>query len=183
MSTQGTIHSYYLIIDRLRTAPNPTKKELLEYLKRDHEGLVYAERTLDHRIEEIRTEFYLEMPYDRRNRTYSLSDEDMKSVNDLLRFLELNTISRIFGETIKVSRDAIRCFSFDTDGSLQGLENLKPILNAIQTRHRISFSYLKFREEEATYREDFCPLLLREYMGRWYVCGNFMNTVRLVTNQ
>jgi predicted DNA-binding transcriptional regulator YafY len=40
MSTQGTIHSYYLIIDRLRTAPNPTKKELLEYLKRDHEGLL-----------------------------------------------------------------------------------------------------------------------------------------------
>jgi hypothetical protein len=63
---------------------NRLSDQLLEYLKRDHEGLVETARTLDHRIEEIRTEFHLEMPYDRRTRTYSLSDEDLKSVNSLL---------------------------------------------------------------------------------------------------
>ena len=182
MSTQGTIHSYYLIIDRLRTAPSPTKQELLDYLKRDdHDGLVNSMRTLDHRIEELRTEFHLEMPYNKRTRTYSLSDEDLKSLNDLIRFLELNTITRIFGESIKVSCDAIRCFSFDSDGSFQGLHFLKPILNAIQTRHRISFSYQKFQEEEVVLTKDLCPLLLREYMGRWYVCGNFMNSDKMYT--
>lgn len=43
------------------------------------------------------------------------------------------------------------------------------------------FSYLKFQEDEARVRENFCPLLLREYLGRWYVCGNFMNTEHLFT--
>ena len=171
MSTQATIHSYYLIIDRLRTAPHPTKKELFDYLKDgDHDGLVYSMRTLDRRIEEIRMEFHLEIPYDAGTKSYSLSNEDMQSLNDLLSFLELNTITRIFGDSMKASHDAIRCFSFNSTGSFKGLDNLKPILNAIQTRHRISFSYLKFQEEDAKVREDFCPLLLREYLGRWYVC-------------
>jgi len=48
MSTQATIHNYYLIIDRLWTAPCPTKKELLDYLKRDdHDELVNSMRSLD----------------------------------------------------------------------------------------------------------------------------------------
>lgn len=76
MSTQATIHSYYLIIDRLRTAPGPTKKELLDYLKRDdHDGLVNSMRSLDRRIEEIRTEFHLEIPYDKTTNSYCLSNE------------------------------------------------------------------------------------------------------------
>lgn len=179
MSTQATIHCYYLLIDRLRTKPRPTKKVLYKTL--NDEGLVNSMRSLDRKIEEIRTEFHLEIPYDCRTRSYRLSDEDLKSLNDLIRFLELNTITRIFGESIKDSRDAIRCLSFDSDGSFQGLHFLKPILNAIQTRHLISFSYQKFQEEEVVLREDFCPLLLREYMGRWYVCGNFMNGTKLFT--
>jgi predicted DNA-binding transcriptional regulator YafY len=179
MSTQGTIHSYYLIIDKLRKAPYPTKKELFEYLY--EEGLVYSIRSLERRIEEIRTEFHLDIPYNPRTNSYSLSDEDQKSLNDLLRFLELNTITRIFGDSIKVSREAIKHFSFDTDGSFHGIAILKPLLNAIQTRHRINFSYQKFQENSASERKDFCPLILREYLGRWYIGGNFQESDRLFT--
>ena len=100
MSTQATIHSYYLIIDRLRTAPNPTKKELFDYLQKDHhDGLVNSLRTLDRRIEDIRMEFHLEIPYDAGTKSYSLSNEDLQSLNDLLSFLELNTITRIYSAT------------------------------------------------------------------------------------
>jgi len=174
MSTQGTIHSYYLIIDRLRTKPNPTKKALYDILK--DQGMKISMRTLDRRIEEIRTEFYLEVPYDAGTNSYSLSVEDQKSLNDLLRFLELNTITRIFGDSIKFSKESIKHFSFDTDGSFQGLSILKPLLNAIQTNHLISFHYHKYNEDSSKDTTNFCPMILREYLGRWYVCGTFFNS-------
>lgn len=179
MSTQATIHCYYLIIDKLRKALYPTKKEHFDYLY--EEGLVNSIRSLERRIEEIRTEFHLEIPYNARTNSYSLSDEDKKSLNDLLRFLELNTITRIFGDSIKVSREAIKHFSFDTDGSFHGISILKTLLNAIQTRHRINFTYQKFQENTVSERNDFCPLILREYLGRWYIGGNFQESNRLFT--
>jgi predicted DNA-binding transcriptional regulator YafY len=179
MSTQATIRSYYLIIERLRSPYQSTKKELLDYLK--DEGLVNSTRTLERRIEEIRTEFHLDIPYSAKTNTYSLSESDMESLDTLLRFLEMNSVTSLFGDSIKGSQDAIKHLSFDTDGSFRGLENLKPILNAIQAQQLITFSYHKFEEDKPKEVKDFCPLLLREYLGRWYACGTFQHSTALFT--
>ncbi len=179
MSTQATIRSYYLIIERLRSSKKPTKKELFEYLK--DEGLVNSLRSLDRRIEEIRTEFHLEVPYAAVTNTYSLSDIDLQSLDTLLRFLEMNAITSLFGASLRKSHEALRHFSFDSDGSFQGLSNLKPIFNAIQASQLITFEYQKFDEDAPIEVKKFCPLLLREYLGRWYVCGTFLNSDFLFT--
>jgi len=59
----------------------PKKKDYYDGL--NEEGLVNSMRILDHKIQEIRAEIHLEIPYDRRINSYSLSDEDSKSLNDL----------------------------------------------------------------------------------------------------
>ncbi|NVO12392.1 MAG: hypothetical protein HXX16_20730, partial [Bacteroidales bacterium] len=74
-------------------------------------------RTLDRRIEEIRTEFHLDIPYSAKTKTYSLSETDLESLDTLLRFLEMNAVTSLFGDSIKGSQDAIKHLSFDTDGS------------------------------------------------------------------
>jgi predicted DNA-binding transcriptional regulator YafY len=179
MSTQATIRTYYLIIERLRSSHKPTKKELFEYL--NDEGLVNSMRSLERRIEEIRTEFHLKIPYDAATNTYSLSEIDLQSLDTLLRFLEMNAVSGLLGDSFRRNREAIKHVSFDSDGSFHGLHNLKPLLNAVQSRHLISFTYLKFDEDEARQIKSFCPLLLREYLGRWYIAGTFMDSDFLYT--
>jgi predicted DNA-binding transcriptional regulator YafY len=179
MSTQATIRSYYLIIERLRSSRKPTKKELFEYLS--DEGLVNSMRSLERRIEEIRTEFHLKIPYAAATNTYSLSDIDLQSLDTILRFLEMNAVSGLFGDSFRNSKEAIKHVSFDSDGSFHGLHNLKPLLNAIQARHLISFTYLKFDEDAGKFIQAFCPLLLREYLGRWYIAGTFLDSDFLYT--
>ena len=179
MSTQATIRTYYLLIERLRSSQKPSKKDLFEYLK--EEGLVNSMRSLDRRIEEIRTEFHLEIPYTSKTNKYSLSEMDSQSLDTLLRFLEMNTITSLFGDSIRSGHEALRHFSFDANDNFQGLQNLKPILNAIQANQMITFDYQKFDAVKQNQVEGFCPLLLREYLGRWYVCGTFLNDDFLFT--
>ena len=171
MSTQATIRTYYFIIESLRSTNKPTKKQLFNDLY--DKGLVNSIRTLERRIDEIRTEFHLKIPFTAGKNTYSLSEMDLQSLDTLIRFLEMNAVTGLFEDTIRSSREAIRHFSFDSDGSFQGLNNLNSILNAIQVRHKISFNYQKFDEDEAKVTVGFCPLLIREYIGRWYVAGTF----------
>lgn len=52
----------------------------------------------------------------------------------------------------------------------QGLEHLRPLLRAMQTRQVVDFSYQTYWHEEAGWRT-VAPLLLKEFRGRWYVLG------------
>lgn len=179
MSTQSTIRTYYLMVNRLNARTRPTKKALFDYLK--EEGLVGSMRTLDRRFEELRTEFHLEVPYDPATNSYSLSESDMEGLDGLLRFLELNTFTGLLGDAIKSSREALRYISFDTDGSFTGLKYLRPIMNAIQAKQTVNFSYQKFDEDLPKPTGSFCPLLLREYLGRWYMAGTFADNTKMFT--
>jgi len=174
MRNQGQIHSYYLIIDRLMTKPYPTKKELLNIIK--DQGIDRSLRSFERRMEELRAEYYLEMPFNYWTKNYCLTKKDKKSFNDLLRFLELHAIAQIVGDAIKFSKKAITHFSFDRDGKSKGLSILKPLLIAIETQSMINFHYNVYNEDTSEYIENFCPMVLREYLGRWYVCGAFFNS-------
>jgi hypothetical protein len=129
MSTQSTIRTYYLMVNRLNSRSRPTKKELFDYL--EEEGLIRSMRTLDRRIEELCTEFHLEVPYEPATNTYSLSESDMENLDGILRLLEMNTFTWLLGDAIKSSRKALRYISFDTDGSFTGLKYLRPIINRL----------------------------------------------------
>lgn len=179
MSTQSTIRTYYLMVNRLNAKTRPTKKELFDYLK--EEGLIRSMRTLDRRIEELRNEFHLEVPCEPGTNTYSLSESDMESLDGLLRFLEMNTFTGLLGDAIKSSREALRYISFDTDGSFTGLKYLRPIMNAIQSKQKVNFSYQKFSGDKPDEVINFCPLLLREYLGRWYMAGTFADYTKMFT--
>lgn len=165
MSTRATIQSYYQIIERLRSGQKPTKAELLNFLR--HEGLVNSDRTLERRLQEIRDEFKLDIRYIPSDKTYSLEDTDDDTLNSILRFLEVNAVVGI------VSGDAISRFSFSTDGSYKGLVHIRTLLNAIQTRNKINFTHQKFTDDKPKQVKNLCPVLLREYLGRWYVAGFF----------
>jgi hypothetical protein len=179
MSTQSTIRTYYLMVNRLNSRTRPTKKELFDYLK--EEGLIRSMRTLDRRIEELRNEFHLEVPYESGTNTYSLSESDMENLDGILRLLEMNTFTGLLGDAIKNSQDTLRYISFDTDGSFTGLKYLRPIMNAIQSKQTLTFSYQKFSGDNPHETVDFCPLLLREYLGRWYMAGTFADYAKMFT--
>ena len=65
MSTQRRIHSYLTIIDKVKDNPGISKKKLLDILK--DKDLVTSLRSLDRRIDELRTDFKLQMPFDHLN--------------------------------------------------------------------------------------------------------------------
>jgi len=101
------------------------------------------------------------------DKTYSLDDTDDDTLNRILRFLEVNAVVGI------VNGDAISRFSFSTDGSYKGLAHIRALLNAIQTHNKINFSHRKFTDDMSRQVKNMCPVLLREYLGRWYVAGFF----------
>lgn len=54
-------------------------------------------------------------------------------------------------------------------------------MNAIQSRQTLNFSYQKFSGDKLNDVVDFCPLLLREYLGRWYMAGTFAEYTKMFT--
>ena len=54
-------------------------------------------------------------------------------------------------------------------------------MNAIQSKQTLNFSYQKFSGDKPHETFDFCPLLLREYLGRWYMAGTFAEYTKMFT--
>jgi predicted DNA-binding transcriptional regulator YafY len=168
MSKHGTIRRYTLEIEKIRNGQFPSFEEIKNYL--EEHGFGVGARTIQRDIEQIRFEFSIEIKYNRDKNGYYIDYDSSLNVESFFRFLEIVNTAELLTESLLESKDALNYISFDTGGGLKGIENLKPLLEAIKNHRKISFSHINFHTNKMR-RYTLKPYLLKEYQNRWYVVG------------
>ncbi len=169
MSVQGSIHRYSLIIEKIERNQFPSKKEIHDFLF--DQGFENHMRTTDRAIEELRNEFGVAIVYDAYKEGYFIDKENSDNFQSLLNLIEISVTAEVFGEAVKEDQNKhLEYISFENQGSLKGINQLKPILKAIKAHRKIGFSHHNFHSKK-TKKYTLKPYLLKEYQSRWYVVG------------
>jgi predicted DNA-binding transcriptional regulator YafY len=168
MSKHGTIRRYTLIIEKISRKQYPSFKAIKDYLF--DQGFEVSARTIQRDIEQIRFEFGIEIKYDRLRNGYFIDEDSSINIESFLRFLEIVSTADLLTESLKDSKDTLNYITFESQGNLKGIENLKSLLFAIRNHRKISFSHENF-ETGKTRKYSLKPYILREYQNRWYVIG------------
>jgi len=168
MATHVISRRIQYIIQYIYDSHFPSKSNMIEILK-DHDFQV-SPRTFDRDLERIRSDFGLEILYDKAKNGYYINEEESVKVGSFFKFLEIATVADIFSESLKDHNKIFEYVSFDDSKSFKGLANLKPILIAISEDRKLSFVHENFQHK--TFKNyEITPLLLKEYENRWYVIG------------
>lgn len=173
MSKQGTVRRYILIIEKLGRKQFPSFDEIKNYLS-NHDFEV-SNRTIQRDIEQIRSEFGIEIQYNRFKNGYFINEDLSLDLESFVRFFEIVNTADLLIESLKESKDTLDYISFEAQGSLKGIENLKPLLFAIKNRRVISFTHENFYEKTHS-NHTVKPYLLKEYQNRWYLIGTIKPT-------
>jgi predicted DNA-binding transcriptional regulator YafY len=168
VSKHGTIRRYTLIIEKIGRNQFPSFEMVRDYLF-EH-GFEISTRTIQRDLEQIRVEFGLEVRYDRTRNGYFIDTEKSINTDSFLRFLEIVTTAELLTESLKESKEALNFISFESQGDLKGIENLKPLLFAIRRHREISFTHENFYTGKQKHYL-LKPYLLKEYQSRWYLLG------------
>lgn len=168
MSQQGTIRRYYIIVEQVKGDRYPSFSDLKECLAQ--EGFEISDRTIQRDIEQIRIEFGVEISYDRYRNGYYIDFEKSINLASFIRFLELVNTANIITESLHDSKKTLEYISFDSEGGLIGIDNLKPLLKAARENIVVTFDHISFQQNTVKpYKIQ--PYLLKEYQNRWYVFG------------
>lgn len=178
MSQQGTIRRYTLILEKIRRTSYPSFNEIVEYVA--DAGFEVSKRTVQRDIEQIRVEFGIEIRYSRKSNGYYIDELDSVNMDNFFKFLDIVNTSLIFSEHLTDFNRITNHISFESTGTLKGIEHLRPLSNAIQTSKKVTFIYSNFRKG-TTRTVILNPYLLKEYQNRWYVIGTIDDTDEIRT--
>ena len=124
----------------------------------------YSRRTFERDLKVIAEDFGVAVRYDARQRGYVVDVTDPATLlpghQRLLEAMELQAFLRLPATLAPYVQLEAR--------QPLGLEHLRPLLSAVQSRQLVEFTYRKFWEGHPT-RRLVGPLLLKEFRGRWYV--------------
>ncbi len=168
MSKHGTIRRYTLEIEKISRGQFPSFQSISDYLV-DH-GFEIGSRTLQRDLEQIRYEFGIEIQYDRSKNGYFIDYENSLNTDSFFRFLEIVNTAELLSESLTETKNALNFISFDSSGSLKGIEYLKPLIRATRDHRKISFIHHSFQSGKSR-KYTLKPYLIREYHGRWYIVG------------
>jgi len=173
MSTQGTIKRYTLLIEKINFGTYPPFKELKDFL--EEHGFSISPRTLQRDIEQIRGEFGVEIVYNRGRNGYYIDKENSINMDSFIKFLEIVGTGEIIAESLREGKEVLDFISFESEGSLRGIENLRTLVLAVKNKRKVSFThenYWKGTKKQVV----ICPYHLKEYQSRWYVFGSLDGT-------
>lgn len=158
-----------ILIDILQQRPGITKTAILDRLQDRHE-VATSERTIERDFKALVDEFGIEVKYSKETNGYSLDTENQERIQSLLKFIELIHIGELFKEGLddfELLKDKIE---LEDSSKFKGIGYLKDILLAIKKNRQIQFTHENYwKETEKEYT--ISPLLLKEYLNRWYVVG------------
>jgi len=180
MATVNQIIRLLLIIRKIKSQrPSyPTLKQIMHYVKEDFEirgiqsGL--SERSFQKDIENIRTQFGINIVYCPQNQGYRIEQDYGASLN-LEQILEpFEVFNALQGHT-ELS-DYVKTEPYQPAGT----HYLSKLLYAIKNTFRVNITYMKFGAVEPTIRS-LDPYLIRHFRGRWYVIGRLTPTSEFKT--
>ncbi|WP_031428231.1 helix-turn-helix transcriptional regulator [Flavimarina sp. Hel_I_48] len=157
------------IVRYLKDYPGISKRELLAKLaESDREEITI--RTLERDIKNLRERFYLEINYNRAKNGYFLNPEFQHDVDEWIRFMEFAELGQFFRSGLTDFKSFGKLVQLHQTSFFLGIELLKPIVLAIRHKQNIQFLHINYWEEtEKPYTIG--PLMIREYLNRWYVIG------------
>ena len=164
MSTRESLLRYIHITNRLRKSA-ATFDEIDQYLKQQSEMQGYhfnvSKRQFQRDLEDIGSIFEFEINYDFKQRVYAINEE-LQSEISRRRLEAFDTFN-----ALKIGENTSSSIHFEKRRP-QGTENLFGLLHAINNHLQVRFTYLKFWEDQPTYRI-VEPLALKEFKNRWYL--------------
>jgi len=169
---------FVIIVEQLKQRPLPLKV-LLEYLH--EQGFEISKRTLQRDIEQLKTDFDIDIQYDSSIKAYCLRKDSSSEFDILLRIIQLTQTTEIlYQSTQNKEEGTLSYISFEKTNEYAGTELLKPILRSIHNRNLLSFEYENLTKGIISSCR-IKPFLLKEYNHKWYIIGCFTedNNVRL----
>ncbi|QNM84578.1 WYL domain-containing protein [Polaribacter pectinis] len=157
-----------LLIQYVHDYNFPSKEQIIDYLA--DKDLEVSSRTLDRYFARIRADFGIEISYNSLEKGYFIDEEKSVKVSSFFKFLEIIQVADIFSNSLKDSNKILEYVSFDDSTNFIGIENLKDILLAIKQEKEIDFIHENF-EKNSKKKYIITPLILKEYLNRWYVVG------------
>jgi predicted DNA-binding transcriptional regulator YafY len=172
MSTHFISRRIQLLIQVINDYSFPSKESIIEILvDRDFK---ISSRTLERDIERVRADFGLEIEYNKKENGYFINEEKSVKVESFFKFLEIITVADIFTESLRDSNKILDYVSFDDSKNFKGIDLLKDFLLAINQERDISFVHENY-ERKSKKEYNITPLLLKEYLNRWYIIGAIPN--------
>lgn len=168
MANYTTSLKIQLLIQFIYDGNFPSKNKIISYfLAKDFD---VSSRTLDRYFARIRADFGIEISYNSKKKGYFINEEESVKVASFFKYLEIIQVADIFSKSLKDSSKILDYISFDDSKNFKGIENLKDILVAIKQEREITFVHENY--ERKTKKEyAITPLILKEYLNRWYVVG------------
>ncbi len=164
MPNASRLKRYLLILEKVRR--QPSFAALQEHLA-DH-GFELSDRTLQRDIERLRVDLGIEVEYDRPNNVYRLAEGEENDA--VLKLIERAQLLELVGDDPRQVRELAQVVDLDGLGALQGLHHMPLLVRSIRERKEAVLTYKRFQtDRECEHRIQ--PVLLKEYMGRWYVLG------------
>lgn len=168
MPTHQSIRRNYLIFEKVTKSNFPGFREIHDYfLENDIE---ISHRTLQRDISHLRSDFGIDIVYDKEKNGYYLDKYSTTKPEVFLRFLEIVTVAGIFTDNLKDSSELLKHVHFDALNMMEGIHQINPILMAIKDSKIIQFSHFSFVKNVVSLYS-LQPYLLKEYQNRWYVVG------------
>ncbi len=166
MPTKNTIRRDYLIIRRILQNDYPSKRTLLDYLKRYDTEI--GERTFQRDLADIRSNFDIEIRYDEQKNGYFAQTDSTLDFDKLLYFIGLAESSDIILSTIKDKNRLLRHLSVSPNPHAKGVENIGCLLQVIQSQMAVRFDHWNYQTGKS--KEYIVnPYLLKEFEGMWYL--------------
>lgn len=166
MPTKNTIRRDYLIIRRILQNDYPSKRTLLDYLKRYDTEI--GERTFQRDLADIRSNFDIEIIYDEQKNGYFAQTDNTLDFDKLLYFIGLAESSDIVLSTIKDKNKILQYLSISPNPRAKGIENIGCLLQVIQNQMIVRFEHRNYQNGTS---KDYTvsPYLLKEFEGMWYL--------------
>lgn len=165
MSVTSKLKRYELILNKVESSKYPTLADIYEYL--DKFDLAPSERTLQRDMEELKSEFEIDLVYDKKYRGYYI--EKNTKTDTIIQFIRNMSLQANLLEFSKISQES-NAIILKEEYYLKGIEWIPVLLDAIQHHLYIELTYHKFYEKQPDVYS-FQPYGLKEFLGRWYVVG------------
>ena len=166
----GKLEKSLFIVEQLSGGKRLSLMELNERFERSslYDGEILP-RTFARYKEFILMNWGIIIEYDFSNGTYYIENEDYADTTELYKYLLTSIrVSNLTAEIMR-NRDRVHFSPVST-----GIDNLYPILTAIESKKTIEFDYFTFGNQEARHHDRF-PCFVQEWEGRWYLVAEHQN--------
>jgi predicted DNA-binding transcriptional regulator YafY len=170
MSQQGIVRCYTIIIEKVRSPLKCTFNDLNDALHQ--QGFEVSVRTLQRYIENIRTEFDINIIYDRFNNRYTLDEKDLDRAEQFVSVMGMQHAGAFLGSQLRSKSN--KFIAPDVNATYKGVEWMEILLRAMEKNKWITIHHRKFGSEQTkVYKLQ--PYLLKEYQYRWYLFARLGN--------